>query len=184
MHGLPSNFAIFSLPAAIVSNGLSISKSATSIYNSSTTPASLPWNTYNYCNAAHVNAKHYFEPTGNEGAELLYLNVVTRHHKVCFLSIRGIHFGGLMFSLNKRTPDNLYPDENELNTASGWNCESFHQQSYSGGTAPVFHETLIPSWHPYLSTIWNGTCDAGQLTREGLDDAILHGQVSMGCYFI
>jgi hypothetical protein len=90
--GLPVNFAIFSLPAAIVSNGLSINKTVTGIYNSSTTPASLPWNTYNYCNAPHVNAEHYFKPTGNEGAKLLYLNVVTRHHKVC-LGIRGIHFG-------------------------------------------------------------------------------------------
>ena len=31
----------------------------TGVYDSSTTPSYLPWNTYNYCNAPHVNAEHY-----------------------------------------------------------------------------------------------------------------------------
>lgn len=82
--------------------------------------------------------------------------------------------------LRKRTPDNLFPNENELNPKSGWECAGLHQQSYGGGTTPVFHETVIPPWHPYLGTIWNGTCDAGQLTQEGLEDAIHHGSVSLG----
>lgn len=80
-------------------------------------------------------------------------------------------------SYSQRTPDNLYPNENELNPASGWDCSNFLQESYGGGTTLVYHETIIPSWHPYLSTIWNGTCDSGQLTRKGLDDAISHGKV-------
>jgi 2-phosphoxylose phosphatase len=79
----------------------------------------------------------------------------------------------------KRTPDNLYPDEIKLNAAFGWNCTTIFQQSYGGGTTPVFHETIIPSWHPDLSTIWNGTCDTGQLTRAGLEDAIRHGKVRL-----
>lgn len=85
--------------------------------------------------------------------------------------------------MEQRTPDNLYPDENKLNPSDGWKCTDMIQQSYSGGTAPVFHQTTIPAWHPYLNTIWNGTCDAGQLTQEGLEDAILHGKVSRQLLF-
>ena len=84
---------LFSLQASSVSKGLSsVNTTATGIYNSSTTPASLPWNTYNYCNAPHVNAKHYFKPTGDKGAKLVYLNVVTRHHKVSLSYFDGISF--------------------------------------------------------------------------------------------
>ena len=58
---------------------------AVGIYNSSTTPSSLPCNIYNYCNAPHVNAAHYLKPTNVSGAKLVYLNVMMRHHKVCVL---------------------------------------------------------------------------------------------------
>lgn len=88
--GFPS-FFFFSLPVPTVSGGLSTNKAATGVYNSSTTPAELPWNTYNYCNAPHVNAEHYFKPSSNESAKILYLNVVTRHHKVCFCTL-GVYF--------------------------------------------------------------------------------------------
>ena len=53
------------------------------VYNSSVTPANLPWNTYNYCNAPHVNAKHYSKSTNSSHAKLVYVNAVIRHHKVC-----------------------------------------------------------------------------------------------------
>ena len=56
--------------------------SAEGVYNSSITPSDLPWNTYNYCNAPHVNAAHYAKPTNGSRAELVYLNAVIRHHKV------------------------------------------------------------------------------------------------------
>ncbi|KAN0078177.1 Histidine phosphatase superfamily [Tylopilus felleus] len=128
---------------------------STGIYNSSVTPSDLPWNTYNYCNAPHVNSQHYTQPE-DPAATLEYLNVVIRHHK--------------------RTPDNLYPDELSLNPISGWNCTDFIQQDYAAGTAPVYHETIIPEWHPFASQMWSGTCDAGQLTCEGLEDAVKHGQ--------
>ncbi|EKM52252.1 uncharacterized protein PHACADRAFT_176271 [Phanerochaete carnosa HHB-10118-sp] len=128
--------------------------SVTGVYNTSQTPADLPWDTYNYCNAPHVNAAHYTMPNVS-GAKLVYLNAVIRHHK--------------------RTPDNLYPQENVLNTP--WDCSDFEQFNYGGpNAAQVFHKTDIPPWHPFLSTIWNGTCDEGQLTRGGLEDAIEHGQ--------
>ncbi|KAI0633152.1 phosphoglycerate mutase-like protein [Trametes polyzona] len=125
------------------------------VYNSSITPQGLPWNTYNYCNAPHVNAEHYRAPTHASHAKLVNLNAVIRHHK--------------------RTPDNLYPKENELNTFP-WECADFMQYSYGGGGARIFHETASPPWHPFLSQIWNGTCDEGQLTKGGLEDAIRHGQ--------
>ena len=54
---------------------------STGIYNSSVTPSDLPWNTYNYCNAPHVNSQHYTQPE-DPAATLEYLNVVIRHHKV------------------------------------------------------------------------------------------------------
>ncbi|PSS31964.1 hypothetical protein PHLCEN_2v2291 [Hermanssonia centrifuga] len=127
--------------------------SANGVYDTSNTPVNLPWNTYNYCNAPHVNANHYSAPPIS-GAKLVYLNAVIRHHK--------------------RTPDNLYPEENPLNTP--WDCSNFLQHNYGGpGTTHVFHETNIPSWHPFLIQIWNGTCDEGQLTRGGMDDAVQHG---------
>ena len=52
------------------------------IYNSSVTPSNLPWNTYNYCNAPHVNSKHYDKPTNVSDSTLVYMNVMIRHHKV------------------------------------------------------------------------------------------------------
>ncbi|EMD35002.1 hypothetical protein CERSUDRAFT_157771 [Gelatoporia subvermispora B] len=125
------------------------------VYDSSTTPTNLPWNTYNYCNAPHLNAEHYSKPDNVTDPKLVFLNVVMRHHK--------------------RTPDNLYPNENELN-AIPWNCTNFHQFSYGGGSAQIYHETFSPPWHPFLSQMWNGTCDEGQLTEEGLQDAIKHGK--------
>lgn len=65
-----------------------------------------------------------------------------------------------------------------LNTP--WDCSDFEQFNSGGPTgARVFHKTEVPDWHPFLSTFWNGTCDEGQLTREGLDDAVQHGQVGI-----
>lgn len=55
--------------------------SANGVYNGSKTPSSLPWNTYNYCNAPHVVPAHYTLPTA-KGAKLVYVNTVIRHHKV------------------------------------------------------------------------------------------------------
>ena len=70
---------------AAESSGLA---SASGVYNSSETPRNLPWNTYNFCNAPHVNAAHYELPpqataAGVYDAQLLHVSVVMRHHKVC-----------------------------------------------------------------------------------------------------
>jgi hypothetical protein len=82
------------------------------------------------------------------------------------------------FLQQQRTPDNLYPNENALNSES-WDCTNFLQYNYALGGAHILHETNIPAWHPFLRGFWNGTCDQGQLTAGGLDDAIKHGRVSL-----
>ncbi|KIN93474.1 hypothetical protein M404DRAFT_171145 [Pisolithus tinctorius Marx 270] len=135
--------------------------STPSVYNASITPSNLPWDTYNYCNAPHVNLDHYSFPN-ESGARLRFVVVVMRHHK--------------------RTPDNLYLSERTLNPITGWDCSSIIPQSYAGGTAQIFTETSTPFLHPFADRIWAGTCDSGQLTREGLDDAIKHGRDFWGVY--
>ena len=76
---LLSVFFVTSVAAQGTSNpGLA---SANGVYNGSTTPSSLAWNTYNYCNAPHVVPAHYTLPSA-KGAKLVYVNTVIRHHKV------------------------------------------------------------------------------------------------------
>ncbi|KAI6006206.1 phosphoglycerate mutase-like protein [Pisolithus orientalis] len=115
----------------------------TSVYNASITPSSLPWDTYNYCNAPHANPDHYSLPN-ESGARLRFVVVVMQHHKL--------------------GPFLVIP------------------QSYAGGTAQIFTETSIPFLHPFADCIWAGTCNSGQLTREGLDDATKHGRDFLGVY--
>ena len=59
--------------------------SESGVYDSSQTPPTLPWNTYNFCNAPHVSAAHYEPPdiASMGGAKLVHVLVVMRHHKVC-----------------------------------------------------------------------------------------------------
>lgn len=74
-----------------------------------------------------------------------------------------------------------------LNPPAGWICTDFLESTYGSlasntrENAQIYHETVIPSNHPFLSQIWNGSCDEGQLTAAGLEDAIQHGKVR--CYF-
>ncbi|KZS89478.1 phosphoglycerate mutase-like protein [Sistotremastrum niveocremeum HHB9708] len=133
------------------------------IYNTSHTPSYLPWDTYNYCNAPHVNEAHYSRPPSTN-ATLIHVTLMMRHHK--------------------RTPDNLYPNENALNPVEGWDCSSFIQENHGNpsSSARVYHDAFIPSWHPFRSRLWNGSCSAGQLTKEGLDDAVQHGKDLISVY--
>jgi len=157
-----SLFSLVSLASTLGYVESSDIDSVNGVYSGSQTPHQFPWNTYNYCNAPHVNAAHYTVPSNSTGAELVYMNVMVRHHK--------------------RTPDNLYPNENELNPQPGWVCTDFLESTYGsfqgkvGRSAHIFHETVIPDTHPFLSQIWNGSCDEGQLTAAGLQDAIAHGK--------
>lgn len=139
--------------------------SASGIYNSSETPPALPWNTYNFCNAPHVNAAHYELPpqavaaAGPGAARLLHVTVVMRHHK--------------------RTPDNLAPLERTLGPPGGaaWDCAGAIQLTYDLGGKAIAHAATTPAQHPFARAMWRGTCDAGQLTPGGLRDAARHGKV-------
>jgi len=136
----------------------SLLASASGIYDSSETPLTFPWNTYNYCNAPHVNAAHYELPPNCTGANLVHVSVVMRHHK--------------------RTPDNLAPSERALNPPTGWTCSDAAavQFTYDLGGAAIAHDPTTPPNHPFASTFWTGSCDAGQLTPGGLLDASRHGK--------
>ncbi|SJX62622.1 related to acid phosphatase [Sporisorium reilianum f. sp. reilianum] len=155
------------LAKSIFKSSMSTNTSVTpfsGVFTSSVTPADLPWDTYNYCNAPHVSAKYYERPPQAKDARLVFVNVVQRHHK--------------------RTPDNLYPNENIFNPAAGWDCSNYQQISYSVGANQdanlqghgIYRKIESPSWHPLNSIIWNGTCDQGMLTADGLRDSIQHGR--------
>lgn len=73
--------SLFNL-AVVADNDTNPISTPSGVYNSSDTPASFPWNTYNYCNAPHVNAKHYEFPNNVSGSKLVYANTMIRHHKV------------------------------------------------------------------------------------------------------
>lgn len=70
-----------------------------------------------------------------------------------------------------------------LNPPAGWICTDFLQSNYgslaknTAENAQIYHQTVIEASHPFLSQIWNGSCDEGQLTAAGLEDAIVHGKV-------
>lgn len=66
--------------------------------------------------------------------------------------------------------------ENEVNQQV-WNCADFKNMLYGGGTTHVRGDTFSPTWHPFISLFWNGTCEMGTLTQGGLEDAIKHGRV-------
>ena len=86
-----SLFASASLGSALAQSALNPGlASVNGVYNGSVTPSSLPWNTYNYCNAPHVIAAEYTVPNVSD-AKLVYLNTVMRHHKVSTPDILRIH---------------------------------------------------------------------------------------------
>ncbi|KAI0032631.1 phosphoglycerate mutase-like protein [Vararia minispora EC-137] len=143
----------------------------TGVYSSSTTPADLPWYTYNYCNAPHASKAHW-TPAG-AGARLVYALTVVRHHK--------------------RTPDNLIPSERVFNPPVGWTCADIAAFNFASSPPPPIsssssdglalqHTLSIPANHPFASLLWNGTCDVGQLTAGGYADARKHGEDWWGVY--
>jgi hypothetical protein len=77
-------FALVPVAVAAVTQNVNVNATlGNGVYNSSTTPSGLPWNTYNYCNAPHVQAAHYVLPSNASAvhAQLEHLTVVMRHHK-------------------------------------------------------------------------------------------------------
>ncbi|KAH9980673.1 phosphoglycerate mutase-like protein [Russula compacta] len=114
---------------------------------------SKPWATSGYCNAPHVNASHY-QPV--EGAELVHLSIMMRHHK--------------------RTPIALVPNEHGINLGLEWDCSGVKQFTYDGGGTPSSHFVTIPPRHPFAQQIWAGSCEEGQLTAGGFHDSRIHGK--------
>ncbi|KAH9994292.1 phosphoglycerate mutase-like protein [Russula vinacea] len=113
---------------------------------------SSPWN--NYCNAPHVNASHYQLP--EEGAELVHLTVMMRHHK--------------------RAPIALVPDELSINDDIPWDCSGVKQFTYDGRGARLSHSVYTPLDHPFARQMWAGGCEVGQLTQGGFRDSKIHGK--------
>ncbi|TKX18542.1 hypothetical protein C1H76_9331 [Elsinoe australis] len=127
------------------------------IFNSSKTPESLPYSTYNWCNMPHVRAQEY--PRFNSSFKLEYVEVIHRHHK--------------------RTPyaANTFPTE-----TYGWDC-SDQGLFYYGAPLPVTDDTSASTyWSVYTSSSnplrapgFPGNCQFPQITTTGLRDSHQHG---------
>jgi hypothetical protein len=49
--------------------------------------------------------------------------------------------------------------------------------SYGGPRGALLQRTITNApQHPFARLLWNGTCDEGQLTRGGFEDARAHGE--------
>jgi len=101
-----------------------------------------------------MNASNY--PPAEEGAQLIHLTVLMRHHK--------------------RTPVVLAPNELEINDGKKWDCSDVQQFTYYGGGARLSNGVVIPPGHPFAQEIWAGSCEVGQLTFGGFNDAKAHGK--------
>ena len=136
--------------------------------------SSSPWN--NYCNAPHVNASHYQLP--EEGAELVHVTVMMRHHKV--LPRMPCSHASLT-EIAQRAPIALVPDERSINDGIPWDCSGVEQFTYDRDGARLSHSVYTPLDHPFARQMWAGSCEAGQLTPGGFHDSKDHGKVKR-CY--
>ncbi|CAD0106057.1 unnamed protein product [Aureobasidium uvarum] len=135
------------------------------VFNSSKTPASLPYSTYNWCNMPHVRCSEY--PKVNSSYKLQYVHVIHRHHK--------------------RTPyaANTFPRE-----SYAWECSD--EGLYYGGatftganantSASTYWSVFTSPSNPLAPQGFNGTCQFPQLTSGGLDDSHQHGKDVFGVY--
>ena len=141
--------------------------------------SSRPWDTSRYCNAPHVNASFY--KAGEEGAELVHLTVLMRHHKVTYQLPRVPYQQARQTEIAQRTPVALVPNERGINDGIEWNCSGVRQFTYDGGGARLSHSVITPPDHPFAQQIWSGSCEEGQLTAGGFYDSNTHGKVRI-CY--
>ncbi|KIJ61793.1 hypothetical protein HYDPIDRAFT_31116 [Hydnomerulius pinastri MD-312] len=74
----------------------------------------------------------------------------------------------------QRTPDNLYPNERLLNPAPVRRLppRGSRRRNCTGPSRHHKHGLV-----PLAEQIWTWSCDAGQLTSRGLEDAMKHGQI-------
>ncbi|KAG9789854.1 hypothetical protein ABEF93_005869 [Exophiala dermatitidis] len=126
------------------------------IFNTSTTPATSGYSTYNWCNMPHVRKQEYVVPP--KEYKLEYVELIHRHHK--------------------RTPyaSNTFPHE-----TYAWYCDD-EALFYYGTPNPDGHAAQV-NWQVYSSDSnplapegFNGTCQFPQITAGGLNDSRQHGK--------
>jgi 2-phosphoxylose phosphatase len=132
------------------------------IFNSSITPATTSYSTYNWCNMPHVRRQEY--PTAASGYKLKYVELIHRHHK--------------------RTPyaANTFPRE-----SYAWNCDDealfFYGTPRPDGTsAQVNWQVFTSMSNPLAPEGFNGTCQFPQISGSGLNDSRQHGKDLFGVY--
>lgn len=126
------------------------------IFNSSITPSSVPYSTYNWCNMPHVRAQEYVIPPAEY--QLAYVEVIHRHHK--------------------RTPyaSNTYPVE-----PIPWDCDDEYLYYYGSPTsdnlaAQIGWSVSVSPINPFpQSGFQNSSCQFPQITSGGLLDSRQHG---------
>lgn len=147
----PNNTMINSLSSVVNGSGI-----YGYIFNSSSTPASVPYSTYNWCDMPHVRAQEYVVPPSDY--ELAYVEVIHRHHK--------------------RTPyaSNTFPVED-----IPWNCNDEYLYYYGAPTSDNLAAQI--GWSVSLSPInpfpqagfQDSSCQFPQITAGGLLDSRQHG---------
>ena len=151
----PRNWSVNSLSSAINDTG-----TYGFIFNSSSTPSSVPYPTYNWCNMPHVRRQEYVRAP--EGYTLRYVELIQRHHK--------------------RTPyaANCFPVE-----TTPWSCADAGLFYYGEPLDPQGNASAATYWtvfqgaqNPfnYVGGGCTGNCGFPQITRAGLDDAWEHGR--------
>ena len=149
----PANSSVASLSSAVNGSGV-----YGFIFNSSQTPSSAPYSTYNWCNMPHVRRNEY--PAANSSLKLAYVEVIHRHHK--------------------RTPyaANTFPIE-----TYPWYCNDTALYYYGSPINPLGNASAQTYWsvftdasNPFTAPGFPGDCQFPQLTRGGLDDAWQHGK--------
>ncbi|KIV80314.1 hypothetical protein PV11_07825 [Exophiala sideris] len=132
------------------------------VYNTSATPATTAYSTYNWCNMPHVRRQEYH--AAPSGYNLVYVELVHRHHK--------------------RTPyaSNTFPHE-----TYAWYCDDealfFYGTPRPDGTsAQVAWQVYTTDANPLAPQGFNGTCQFPQISGAGLNDSRQHGKDLYGVY--
>ncbi|KEF58578.1 uncharacterized protein A1O9_06504 [Exophiala aquamarina CBS 119918] len=126
------------------------------IFNSSLTPATSGYSTYNWCNMPHVRPQEYVVPPSE--LKLEYVEVIHRHHK--------------------RTPyaANTFPRE-----TYSWSCADAALFYYGtprpdGTSAQINWQVATSDSNPLAPDGFNGSCQFPQISGQGLNDSRQHGQ--------
>ncbi|KAG6867355.1 hypothetical protein C0993_003853, partial [Termitomyces sp. T159_Od127] len=140
---------------------------APGIFDSSTTP-NKDYGEYNWCNMPHVRTREYKAPSRDFALE--YVEVIQRHHKRTPYASNTFFKEDIPWSCVGQGP------LAGLKTASGpgTNAADIQWQAFSNPDNP-WTKTVGPG---FVGT----TCQLPQITEEGLEDAITHGNDLRGVY--